>query len=883
MANEPFPLLKRLKVGSYENCVIITYNADLYFFEQVVLPTLRSHGCNNNLVVMDLRQYEASLLSGGNHLASLGKTYSVWPVSVPGAFHPKLILQSGQQNGRLILGSGNLTVRGFSSNWELFTEIPRSGDGDNDHLFQEVWSFVRSVSESVVGAAESQLRQVEETSNWLLGTTQPAGWPRVLVGRPGAPSIVSQLRELIGGSKVRRIVVISPFFDPRLQAVQELADALKPDQLWLVVQRDTVSLPGKLATTMKSLRVVEFEAPQKEKSVEAYLHAKAYIIETEAGDFCLWGSPNCSSAALVASTNVELAILQTGKRGEFARKLNLSSSLKKGRCIDPSSLTARADDSTNEEGAFRLVGAEVVNDTVHVLLADESFKPHLRAGRLVFFSGNQLVEQADAKRESERVFSTQLALPQGKGTILCRLVLVDGNTEITSAPAAVHFAADIARATPSRRSSDLDQISRAIQSGTADWAKGLEQVCELLFKIETSVSAEDTRLPKAGVAHKKSASDDPTSEIPEEIKDYGYFVGIGHSAGGRSRSIASILLEDLLGALTAQMQRGLEQNGDDVEAVDRELRRYQEEADSGSAEGGGKVTFDLAMDSDDALRVSKRLRNCYRRLMKGLCSRFENLRENKSEITGDEMWRLGAVNLLLINGCDRELDSTPSVGPVLVAEDILADYLPAIEIVLGRVRVLANSGSGPLVMQAAFDPTDQHLRRSAGTTSLLLAALIEARRQWLTKPEFIRGKDSRTSPSYLAEIVAARSYSTLIQLGLLPTTEEFAAVLEETMPRSNWMTLLGTTTLQKSYQELTRRARIIEKAEDSFDASHPPTPVNTLKEGMWVCSPSTGVTEISKVSGHNVELARIGGSNEDKGVVKVAGRIVVPTGLCRKL
>lgn len=63
MGNEPLPLLKRLKVGVYENSVILTYNADLLFYEQVVLPTLRSRGCYNNLVLMDLEQYEAALTS----------------------------------------------------------------------------------------------------------------------------------------------------------------------------------------------------------------------------------------------------------------------------------------------------------------------------------------------------------------------------------------------------------------------------------------------------------------------------------------------------------------------------------------------------------------------------------------------------------------------------------------------------------------------------------------------------------------------------------------------------------------------------------------------------------------------------------------------------
>ena len=80
MAIDLFPLLKRLQVGSYDNCVILTYTADLYFFEQVVWPTLRSRGCCNNLVIMDSRQYVSALDTTGMLLHRLGKSYSVWPV-----------------------------------------------------------------------------------------------------------------------------------------------------------------------------------------------------------------------------------------------------------------------------------------------------------------------------------------------------------------------------------------------------------------------------------------------------------------------------------------------------------------------------------------------------------------------------------------------------------------------------------------------------------------------------------------------------------------------------------------------------------------------------------------------------------------------------------
>ena len=112
MALEMYQLLRRLRDGEFDSSVVVTFNADLAFYEQVLLATLRSRGCYNNLVLMDLRQYEAALNWASGLLRGLGRLYGVWPVAAPSAFHPKIVLLCGERRGRLILGSGNLTVPG---------------------------------------------------------------------------------------------------------------------------------------------------------------------------------------------------------------------------------------------------------------------------------------------------------------------------------------------------------------------------------------------------------------------------------------------------------------------------------------------------------------------------------------------------------------------------------------------------------------------------------------------------------------------------------------------------------------------------------------------------------------------------------------------------
>src|SRR5262249_43008993 len=155
--------------------------------------TLRSRGCYNNFILMELRQYEDSLRSTAVPLRGLGRLYSLWPVAAPSAFHPKIILLCGERRGRLILGSGNLTVRGMSSSWEVFSETTHAPQAPNENLFRQVWAFIRSITAGVSSSVARQLRQAEETSPWLLGDVDPSAWPRFLAARPGGATLAKQV------------------------------------------------------------------------------------------------------------------------------------------------------------------------------------------------------------------------------------------------------------------------------------------------------------------------------------------------------------------------------------------------------------------------------------------------------------------------------------------------------------------------------------------------------------------------------------------------------------------------------------------------------------------------------------------------------------------
>ena len=339
MSIEPFPLLKRLQVGSYDNCVIVTYCADLYFFEQVVLPTLWTRGCRNNLVVMDSQQYAQSLDTMGSTLQWLGTKYSLWPVPASKAFHPKLILQTTEKQARLIIGSGNLTVRGYSSNWELFSEILHTNDSNTGQIIAGAWKLI--YQEAAKGANKAVLRQLEqvvETSGSLLTSTFQDAWPRLLMAMPEQPSLLTQLKAIVGSQAVERLIVVAPFFDARLKAMRELQKVFSAREMIAVVQGEQVSYPGAESTAVPSLAVHEFAPPHADKSETTYLHAKAYVLQTANAEYWAWGSANCSMAALGGHGNFEALLVSKGSVGEGVAALGLGPSLDKLRRIDASRL-----------------------------------------------------------------------------------------------------------------------------------------------------------------------------------------------------------------------------------------------------------------------------------------------------------------------------------------------------------------------------------------------------------------------------------------------------------------------------------------------------------------------------------------------------------------
>jgi len=147
-------LLDELRRGGYEASLITTFNAYLPFYEEVVLRRLVAAGVRHNVLLMDAQQYGISLNSHPPRLA--GRRYTLIPVSVAGAFHPKLILMVGKRKGFVAIGSHNMTLAGFGFNRELTNVVRIEGSNDASglalaaHVWEEIQQWLEIAANSAV-------------------------------------------------------------------------------------------------------------------------------------------------------------------------------------------------------------------------------------------------------------------------------------------------------------------------------------------------------------------------------------------------------------------------------------------------------------------------------------------------------------------------------------------------------------------------------------------------------------------------------------------------------------------------------------------------------------------------------------------------------------
>lgn len=308
--------------GQYQFAFFNTYGVDLAFFEEAILPRLWRQGCRNILIAMDRRRYDDTLRDLRGSFSWVGRRYIVLPIDMGGrqSYHPKLYLLIGHENGRLLVGSGNLNFRGIGSNYESFTVLDRTPENLSfGTIISEAWRMTRRVVEDLAHSGEARrlVDKCEHVAPWV--RDRPADSPDIHLLHTLDDSLFDQCSDLIQGVEIETITLSSPFIDEKAGMLQHLHRRFRSPEIKLIVQMGQTSGNVESLERLKQSGVPLkiFQASQDDR----YIHAKIYCFEGVQSAYLLTGSPNCTRAAWLHSAekgNFEAGILhRSDEAGHF--------------------------------------------------------------------------------------------------------------------------------------------------------------------------------------------------------------------------------------------------------------------------------------------------------------------------------------------------------------------------------------------------------------------------------------------------------------------------------------------------------------------------------------------------------------------------------------
>ena len=375
-------LLESLTRHPVDNCVILTYNANLLFFEYMLFEPLYGAGCRNTLVICDPGQYQQAV-SDVSHLRYAGQRYIVAPshTSPGGAFHPKLIFLTSAEKGRLFLTSGNLTKAGYTENWEVVSLFEYDLKRPSVIAWQACdWAFrtLQRIVQSSDGspALMNRLEQLLGTTPWLRQAPHSPDSELVWLLHNLDVPLLDQLeyhyrRE--DGTPVVETVVLSPYFDKRACAFAGLHGRFQPRRWRVYTHGSDHHLNRKALAT--ALDPEKTPVDLRELSIDGRtVHAKALMLRTEKGVWLMTGSANFSSRALLhpsSSGNTEITVLRFEPDPRYFDSW-LEQLTGDGIPLDPSSLPEPREEvePDGQPRAFALVAARLQGRTLELDLAD---------------------------------------------------------------------------------------------------------------------------------------------------------------------------------------------------------------------------------------------------------------------------------------------------------------------------------------------------------------------------------------------------------------------------------------------------------------------------------------------------------------------------------
>jgi len=286
-------LREHIAKPKYYTAILLTYNIDPIFFENIVLRDLHLSNISEIIIVCDKSQKNI-LIKYADSLKSLGKGYTLETANSIGRFHPKIFLKLGVESANLTLGSSNLSPGGWGNNFEMCSSVNVEPDDIQGCI--TITNIINQVKEFVQNENVLELiNNIYYKYDWLNKSELGKKNDDSILLTPKFNTLFDKLKERTNNRQFESVTILTGSTDKSGSFLKECIDSfgVKKFNIYLT--------PSYSRFEEDSLRKLNTEI--NIYSVDKkYLHSKLYYFHGN-DPLALIGSANCSRAAWLISPN----------------------------------------------------------------------------------------------------------------------------------------------------------------------------------------------------------------------------------------------------------------------------------------------------------------------------------------------------------------------------------------------------------------------------------------------------------------------------------------------------------------------------------------------------------------------------------------------------
>jgi HKD family nuclease/antitoxin component of MazEF toxin-antitoxin module len=286
--------IEEVDPSSYVLFTTFTFNQ--VFFESYIFPHFKDRTLP--LVLVDYGEYQSHVIEYGISRYAERK-YFIEPIKCPKTFHSKLFLSTNDHGIKLIIGSNNLTPKGYVDNAEMVVPIEIDYDSTLDgHLIIDIIDFLECLKDII--ESESHKIELSNIINNIHKQTLSGGRSSWIIHNIKKP-LMAQIIDIIG-EKILRLYAVSPYFSQDKEFYNLLL-GITPS-IDIIVQQKYSDLPKHILSGYTNMNFYVVSTPS-----DRFLHSKILVFETDGTNYMFIGSANFTRSALLSSNNIEMGIL----------------------------------------------------------------------------------------------------------------------------------------------------------------------------------------------------------------------------------------------------------------------------------------------------------------------------------------------------------------------------------------------------------------------------------------------------------------------------------------------------------------------------------------------------------------------------------------------